>query len=139
VTKGAGFVSYFPTLTTQKVVPTFAADNATLQGVFTNQVVMDASGNTIFQNPAPGRIGNMSLNTVGIRGPGLLSFNAAVTKSVRFAENKTFSIRADAVNLLNKPQWGNPNTNVNGTTFGRITSVIGNVQRLVTLNARIDF
>jgi hypothetical protein len=41
--------------------------------------------------------------------------------------------------VLNRTQWGNPNTNVNGTTFGRITSVIGNVQRLVTLNARIDF
>jgi Carboxypeptidase regulatory-like domain len=139
VTKGDGFVSYFPTLTTQKAVPTFAADNATLQGVFTNQVVMDASGNTIFQNASPGRIGNMSLNSVGIRGPGMLSFNAAITKSIRFAENKTFSIRADAVNVLNKTQWGNPSTNVNGTTFGRITSVVGNVQRLVTLNARIDF
>jgi hypothetical protein len=107
--------------------------------VFTNQVVVDGFGNTVFQNPTPGRIGNMSLNAAGIRGPGMLSFNAAITKSVKFAEGKTFSIRADAFNVLNKTQWGNPNTNVNGTTFGRITSVVGNVQRLVTLNARIDF
>ncbi len=87
--KGNGFVSYFPTLTTQKVAPAFNADNATLQGVYTNQVVVDGSGNTIFQNPSPGRVGNMSLQSVGIRGPGMLSLNAAITKSVRFAEGKT--------------------------------------------------
>ena len=69
----------------------------------------------------------------------MLSFNGALTKSVRISETKTFTLRADVVNLLNKPQWGNPNTNINGTTFGRITSVVGNAQRLVTLNARIDF
>src|SRR5262249_4301348 len=129
----------FPGLSTQIVKPTFAADNATLQGVYTNQVVVDALGNTVFQNAPPGRVGNMSLNAVGMRGPGMLTFNAAITKSVKFAEGKTFSIRADAVNVLNRTQWGNPSTNVNGTTFGRITSVVGNIQRLVTLNARIDF
>jgi hypothetical protein len=137
--KGNKIVSWFPTLTPQKVLPTFNADNLTLQGVYTNQIAVDASGNTIFQNPSPGRIGNMSLNSVGIRGPGYISFNAAVTKSVRFAEGKTFSIRADAVNVLNHTQWGNPSTNVNGTTFGQVTSVIGNIGRLVTLNARVDF
>ena len=84
-------------------------------------------------------IGNMSLNSGQIRGPGMLSFNAAIQKSVKFAEGKTFTLRADAVNVLNKSQWSNPSTNVNGTTFGTITSVVGNVGRLVTLNARIDF
>jgi hypothetical protein len=69
----------------------------------------------------------------------MLSFNAAITKSIRFGEGKTFSIRADAINVLNRTQWGNPSSNVNGTTFGRITSVVGNIQRLVTLNARVEF
>ena len=54
-------------------------------------------------------------------------------------QGKTFTLRMDVINVLNKPQWGNPNVNINGSTFGRITSVIGNQQRLVTLNARIDF
>src|SRR5262249_48748743 len=35
---GAGYVSYFNTLSAKKVTPTFNADNATLQGVYTNQV-----------------------------------------------------------------------------------------------------
>jgi len=38
-------------------------------------------------------------------------------------------------------QFSNPNVNVNGATFGRITTVVGgnNPQRQVTLNARFDF
>ncbi|HLH31046.1 MAG TPA: hypothetical protein VKY31_07570, partial [Terriglobia bacterium] len=139
VTKGNNVVQYFSNLKIQKVVPTFNADNSTLQGVYTNQVAVDPSGNVIFQNPTPGRIGNMSLNSGQIRGPGMLSLNAAITKSVRISEGKTFTLRADAVNVLNKSQWSNPNTNINGSTFGTITSVVGNVGRLVTLNARIDF
>jgi hypothetical protein len=139
VVKGAGFVSFFQGLTTKKApVPTFGGDTS-LPGVFTNQVVADSSGNTVFQNPDPGRVGNMSYNASNIRGPGMLTFNAAAQKSVRITEGKTFTLRVDAVNVLNKPQWGNPNVNVNGATFGRITSVVGSIQRLVTLNARIDF
>ena len=69
----------------------------------------------------------------------MLSFNGALTKTVKLTESKTFTLRADVVNVLNKPQWGNPNTNINGSTFGRITSVVGNAQRLVTINARVDF
>src|SRR5262249_6011832 len=106
---------------------------------FTNQVLVDASGNIIMQNPNPGAVGTMSSNAATIRGPGMLSFNGALTKSVRISEGKTFTLRADIVNLLNKPQWGNPNTNINAPTFGRITTVVGNAQRLVTINARVDF
>jgi hypothetical protein len=140
VVKGANYVSFWDVLKTQKApFPTFGADTATLNGVFTNQVLVDASGNIIMQNPTPGTIGTLSGNASTIRGPGMLSFNAAVTKSVRISEGKTFRISADVVNVLNKPQWGNPNTNINGATFGRITTVVGNAQRLVTLNARIEF
>jgi hypothetical protein len=139
VVKGNGFVSYFNTLSTKKITPTFNADNATLQGVYTNQVLVDANGNILMQNPAPGTIGSMTGNSGAIRGPGMLSFNGALTKSVRISEGKTFTLRADVVNVLNKPQWNNPNTSINGSTFGRISSIVGNQQRLVTLNARIDF
>ena len=140
VVKGNNFVSFFNDLKTQKAAnPAFGADTATLAGVFTNQVLVDGSGNILMQNPNPGYTGTLTNNSSFIRGPGMLSFNGALTKSVRITENKTFTLRADVVNILNKPQWGAPNTNINGTTFGRITSVVGNAQRLVTINARIDF
>jgi hypothetical protein len=140
VVKGNNFVSYFNDLKTQRApAPAFGSDTATVTGVFTNQVLVDGSGNILMQNPSPGAIGTMTNNSSVIRGPGMLSFNGALTKTVRISENKTFTLRADVVNVLNRPQWGNPNTNINGTTFGRITTVVGDVQRLVTINARIDF
>jgi hypothetical protein len=138
VVKGATTVTYWNTLKTAAApFPTFGSDTTTLQGRFTNQVVQDASGNTILQNPSPGRVGTLAYNATTIKGPGQLGFNMAAVKSVRISEGKTFTLRADAVNVLNKPQWGNPSTNINGATFGRITSATGN--RTVTLNARIDF
>jgi hypothetical protein len=137
VVKGNNYVSYFNTLNAVRApLPDFGGD-ATLPSFFTNQVLVDASGKTIMQNPSPGRIGTMSFYSPTIKGPGQMNFNAAITKQIRFAEGKTFTLRADAVNVLNKPQWGNPITNINGSTFGRIITAGGN--RSVTLNARIDF
>ena len=72
-----------------------------------------------------------------LRGPGFLNFNAALTKSIKIGETKTFTLRADAVNLLNKAQFGNPSVDINSVNFGRITTSSGN--RMITFNARIDF
>jgi hypothetical protein len=137
VVKGARTVSYWSTLSTAKApLPNFGGD-ASLPGVFTNQVVQDNSGNTIMQNAAPGHLGSMPFYLPGVTGPGSLTFNLALTKSVKISEGKTFTLRADAVNVLNRPNWGNPSTNFNGATFGQITSALGS--RTVTMNARIDF
>ena len=46
-------------------------------------------------------------------------------------------LRADAINVLNKPQWGLPNTNINSAMFGRITTATGS--RMILLNGRVDF
>jgi len=73
----------------------------------------------------------------GITGPGALGLDMALTKKIRIGENRSFSLRTDAVNILNRPIWGNPNANINSTTFGRITTATGN--RTITFNARVDF
>ena len=108
-----------------------------MPGKYTNQVLEDSNNNIIMQNAGPGEIGHLATTSPKIFGPGSLLFNMNATKTVRISEGKTFTLRADAVNILNRPVWGNPSTNINGTTFGRITAALG--QRLVTLNARIDF
>ena len=61
----------------------------------------------------------------------------ALSKRIQIAEKKTFTIRADAINILNTPQWGDPNTDINSANFGRITNASG--ERTFTINARIDF
>ena len=77
------------------------------------------------------------MNLPGVKGPGTLGLDMALTKRVRVNEKTMFTLRADAINLLNKPQWGVPNTNINSATFGRITTATGS--RTILLNARVDF
>ncbi|HEY2384568.1 MAG TPA: TonB-dependent receptor, partial [Terriglobia bacterium] len=92
VVKGDGFVQYFANLKTQPAPkPDFGGD-PTLPGVFTNQVVVDNSGNTILQNPVPGTTGNTPLALPTIKGPGTLTLNMALTKQIRITEGKTFTL-----------------------------------------------
>src|SRR5262245_23202989 len=137
VRRGDGFVEYFNGLSTPRApLPNFGG-HAIVPGRFTNQVVVDKANNIIFQNPEPGKAGNLGLALSGLEGPGRFGLDMALEKRTRFGEGKTFSIRADAVNVLNRPIWDNPNTDINSTTFGRITTATGS--RTITLNARIDF
>jgi hypothetical protein len=140
VTKGNNLVNYFPNLTTRPAPAAnfgTGADATTLASRYTNQVVVDQAGNIVLANAQPGTTGNLAINTPLLRGPGQLSFNAAASKVIKITERTTFTLRADVINLLNKPQWGNPVTDINSATFGRINTATGN--RTVTLNARVDF
>jgi Carboxypeptidase regulatory-like domain len=140
VTKGTNVVNYFPTLTTSRpTTPNFGtgADATTLTGRYTNQVVVDKNGNVVLANSQPGTTGNLAVYTPLLRGPGQLGFNGALSKIFKVREGTSVTVRADVINLLNKPQWGIPVTDINSASFGRINSATGN--RTVTLNARIDF
>lgn len=95
----------------------------------------DASGKLIAVNPTPGKLGNMSPGY--LQGPGALRFDVNLLKRFRFHEAREFELRVDAINALNSPQWGGPDTNINSLDFGRITSSSGN--RIIVLNGRINF
>jgi hypothetical protein len=139
VNVGNGFVDYFTGLRTTAAPNTaLGSDPDNLRVRNTNQIVVDSSGKTVFQNPAPGTVGNAGL--AYLQGPGQFGLDMALMKRVQFRERKTFTLRADAVNVLNKPQWANPTTanmNINSSSFGRITTATG--ARTITINARIDF
>jgi hypothetical protein len=138
VEKGNGFVQYFSGLSVKTApLPNFGGDTS-LPGRFTNQVVVDQSGNIVLQNPSPGTAGTTALNMPGLRGPSAMDLSMTMTKKVRIAESKEFSLRIDAVNVLNHPTWANPNTNINSTLFGRITNTVG-TPRTITFTTRIDF
>ncbi len=137
VHRGDGFVEFFQGLATPKASTPNFGGNATLAGRFTNQVVVNSAGNIILQNPQPGTAGNLGLSQAGVEGPGRLGLDMALQKRTRIKESTTFTIRADAVNVLNRPIWSNPNTDINSSSFGRITTATGS--RTIILNARIDF
>jgi hypothetical protein len=137
---GGQFVEYFTGLTTvAQTRPNFGtgADATTLGNRFANLMVVDASGNVIFRNPEPGQIGNTKPNLPGLDGPAQLGFDLSLAKKINLSETKFFTFRANVIDALNRPIWGNPNMNLNNVSFGRITTAGG--ARSVTLDLRFDF
>jgi len=89
-----------------------------------------------FSYPVAGDIGNTGRNA--FRGPRYFDTDLSLVKKFKFNERMAFTFRAEAYNLLNNPNWGLPNTNIdNQATFGKITGVLN--PRVMQLTARFDF
>jgi hypothetical protein len=132
-------VEYFPGISTQPSPrPNFGTDPNNLAADFANLNVVDASGNVLLRNPEPGKAG--TLGTRWIQGPPRFGLDLSLAKRTQINERMSFTIRADLVDALNTPQWGNPaaaNLSINSNSFGRITTAEG--ERTITVGARIDF
>ena len=87
-------------------------------------------------NPRPGKLGNMYQTY--LEGPGTVRFDLNVIKRIRLGETTELEFRADAINVLNRTNFSNPDTNINSSTFGRITTTNGG-GRIVELHARFNF
>lgn len=71
-------------------------------------------------------------------GPGYVDFDASLSKTFQIHERLAFQFRADSYNVANHPNWGPPNGVWNTTTFGNITTLIGN-NREYELMGRLVF
>lgn len=69
-----------------------------------------------FADAAPSALGNVGRNA--FTGPGFYNFDVAVGRSFRIAESTWLRFRADAFNLLNHANLGNPDTVLSSPTFG---------------------
>jgi hypothetical protein len=136
VTRTDNGVVYFDGL---KQVPDPAIARLTLSQLLNTRsslkAITDSAGGLIAVNPAPGTLG--SLSQTYLEGPRSFRFDVNLIKRVPFREGKEFLLRADAINVLNSPQFGDPNTDINSTSFGRITSAGGS--RIVVLSMRVNF
>jgi hypothetical protein len=65
-------------------------------------------------------LGNMSRNM--IFGPGFADVDVSGEKDTKITEHLTFKLRADAFDLFNHPNFGQPTGNTTSTSFGQITS-----------------
>ncbi|MBV9436431.1 MAG: TonB-dependent receptor, partial [Acidobacteria bacterium] len=88
-----------------------------------------------FTKEAIGTIGNARRNM--FHGPGLNNTDLAIEKDFRVDEHRFFELRLEAYNAFNHTQFGNPNSNVDSSNFGRIQTA-GN-PRLVQLGAKFYF
>jgi hypothetical protein len=128
----------------QQVTDPYVAQITTLQGLqarSTMKAIADASGKVILGNPQPGQFGTLGL--ASITGPGAFRLDMNLLKRVKITERIELTLRADAINISNTPNWSNPNLDINSTNFGRITDVSGNSgapsNRLIVLQGRITF
>ena len=64
-------------------------------------------------------LGNLQRNA-GI-GPGYADLDLSGEKETKIFENLSFTLRADAFDILNHPNFGQPNNNVQSTSFGQIS------------------
>jgi len=141
VTKKENGVSYFDGYT-QIPDPQFAAlypqcvasptaCNGLIAG-YNNKAIVDPSGKIILVNPQPGEVGTLGYTT--LRGPGSVNFDMNILKRFKIDEGgKNIEFRLDAINLLNRPNFGDPTVNINAAnnTFGQITTATGS-RRFVT-------
>jgi hypothetical protein len=89
-----------------------------------------------FALPALGTLGSHERNS--ITGPGFWQINLALARLLRIREAQTLELRVEAFNLLNNFNWGNPVTNFNAGTFGRITTAAGD-QRIMQFAVKYGF
>jgi len=86
----------------------------------------------------PQRFGNVGRNS--LRGPGFFNMDLSLFRTFRITEGINFQFRADALNALNHPNFGNPGADIsNSGSFGFITSTVGQGSRIFRLGARVSF
>ena len=57
-----------------------------------------------------------------VPGPGTISFDASLSKTIRFAETRTFEMRATADNVFNTVQYSGVNSSLGTASYGQVTS-----------------
>jgi hypothetical protein len=65
-------------------------------------------------------VGNIQRNSV--TGPGFADVDLSGQKETKIFENLSFTLRADAFDIFNHPNFGQPSGNVQSSTFGQITA-----------------
>jgi hypothetical protein len=85
--------------------------------------------------PPVGAYGTAS--RLSIPGPGTLTFDASLSKSIRFGDTKTFEMRATADNVFNTVQYSGVDSTLGDATYGEVVSTAA--MRAFTFMGRYRF
>ena len=103
-----------PNLVSPATVYTGKAITKTTAG---NRSYLNASA--FSQVSTPGTYGNLSRNS--FVGPKRVQFDAEISRLFPLRESVKLDLRLEAFNVLNHPNFNNPNSTLNSSTFGQIT------------------
>jgi hypothetical protein len=87
-----------------------------------------------FDNPFGGEIGNRN----DLRGPHFWNADVSLLKDIKLHESQKLVLRADAFNILNHENFQLPGVNINGGTFGQLTTTQG-APRQLQMSLRFEF
>lgn len=91
-----------------------------------------------WQRPGAGQIGNAGRNS--LRGPGFFQADLAIAKEVHVTEGVSLRFRVDAFNVFNSVNLANPQTTVDSSSGGQITSLAPDaLQRQLQFSLRVQF
>jgi hypothetical protein len=111
--------------------------SAAIRAQSTLQAIRNSSGQLLLSNGLPGQLGNLAPNF--ITSAGIFRIDLNLIRRFRIGESKELTIRADATNFTNSPEFSAPDTNINSPTFGRITDTLAGSNRVIVVGARINF
>jgi hypothetical protein len=83
------------------------------------------------------RQGTLGRNT--LIGPGLRGADIGMQKTISLTERFKLTIRAEAFNVTNHPEYSDPTTDITSSTFGQITSTRPSSERQLQGVARLSF
>ena len=83
---------------------------------------------TAFATPAPFTYGNSGRDI--LFGPGRVDFTMSLFKDFRIREQAKLQFRAEAFNVFNTPQFGQPNGSIGNAQAPVISSIVGNPRQL---------
>ena len=109
-------------------------------GIGAGNPYFDRSAFAIVNIPVgqPQRFGSAGRNN--IIGPGFFNVDLGIFKTISFGERIKVQLRAEALNALNHPNFGNPGGDIsNAATFGFITGTVSTGERNFRLGARLSF
>jgi hypothetical protein len=91
-----------------------------------------------FAQPAAFTFGNESRTDPVLRGPGIANWDFSVVKRTAITERFNLDFRTEFINLFNRVQFADPNTQFGNPNFGNVTSQL-NLPRLVQFGLRLNF
>ena len=92
----------------------------------------------VFFNPAAGELG--TLQRLSLDSPSLLTVDVSLSKKQRIGSRYSAEFKIEAFNLTNTPIFDFADTDINSTTFGRVTALEANANpRIVQLAVKFNF
>ncbi len=96
-------------------------------------------GGVILQNPLPGTLGDLAQTF--FTGPNFFNLDASMTKQFKITERYNLEVRTDWANSTNHPDFATAtiDASIDDPSFGRFTRAGSNLNRIITIGARLNW